>query len=430
MTRAEEAKHILLTNNRGGHTIPSPLLYPFQWLWDSGFIALGYAQFDEQKAWAEIDALFKGQWANGLLPHIIFHEESDAYFPGPDIWKAHETNLAVSNPKTSGIIQPPVLGFVVEQLYDLAEDKEQAKNMILRWLPKIKAFHQYLYRERDPNKEHLVYIRHNWESGLDNSPLWDEALNRIQVPHRDLEGIRRDLAHVKADNRPSNDEYLKYIWLVDLFAEHEYVEAEIQKVCPFLIQDPVLNALLIASNFALHRLSNKLSVPDPDFLHWATKGKEAMNTKLWNPKNAHYAACDLTSNALTSTSSNAGFMAALFAGVPSQSQAETIVQKHLDSFPSDEFHFMPTVMPNDSLFDGKRYWRGPVWINTNWLLIRGLQRYGFHSWAQKVRVSTLRLLEEFGFYEYFHPSKATPEACGTPQFSWSAALYLDLLHRE
>ena len=41
------------------------------------------------------------------------------------------------------------------------------------------AWHDYLYRERTRDGEGLVEIWHPWESGMDNSPLWDEALARI-----------------------------------------------------------------------------------------------------------------------------------------------------------------------------------------------------------------------------------------------------------
>ncbi len=429
MSRLEEAQEVLIANWRDGYTVPSPLLYPFQWLWDSGFIALGYAHFDEDKAWSEINALFKGQWKNGFLPHIIFHQESDQYFPGPDVWQTHTLDKAPTSPKTSGITQPPVLGFVLEQLFEQTNNLEKATELARNIIPKIKAFHQYLYTERDPNNEGLVYIRHNWESGLDNSPLWDDALQRIHAPKKDLASIRRDLAHVKADNRPSNDEYLKYIWLVEHFVECDYEEEKIREHCPFLIQDPVFNSLLIASNEALFRLSEKIGNPDMDFLNWAIAGKKAMNSKLWDEASANYLGYDLVTNQQINAPSNAGFIAALFAEIPNSNQLDRIISTHFSNFSDDDFRMMPTVMPDDPLFEGKRYWRGPIWINTNWLLIRGLQKNGESTWADKVREHTLELIEEFGFYEYFHPSKHAPEACGTPMFSWSAALYLDLIHR-
>ncbi len=429
MTNAEEAKQVLIKNWREGYTIPSPLLYPFQWLWDSGFIALGYAHFDEEKAWSELEFLLKGQWENGMIPHIIFHKESDGYFPGPDVWKAHLFDHACLSPRTSGITQPPVMGFILELLYELSTDKTKALARIKKILPALKTFHEYLFRDRDPDGEGLVYIRHNWESGLDNSPIYDQSLQRINVPDRDLNSIRRDLTHIKADNRPTNEEYLKYIWLVELFTDCAYDEQTIFEQCPFLIQDPVFNALLVKSNEALYRLSEMIGNPDEDFKNWGDRGRDAMNAKLWDSTSNNYLGFDLFNNNIIHAPSNAGFITGLFSGIPDQNRANQIVETHFESFSPDNY-MMPTVMPTDKLFDPKRYWRGPIWINTNWMLIRGLQKYELHDLAQKVKTDTVTLIEEFGFYEYFSPSKETAEACGTPQFSWTAALYLDLLHRS
>ena len=50
----EQARAILRANDRGGYTVPTNRLYPFQWNWDSGFVAMGWATFDEPRAFAEI----------------------------------------------------------------------------------------------------------------------------------------------------------------------------------------------------------------------------------------------------------------------------------------------------------------------------------------------------------------------------------------
>ncbi len=81
----EQAKKVLEKNWQDGFTIPCEGLYPFQWNWDSGFIALGWAHIDMEKAKSELRYLLSGQWSNGFLPHIIFHNESETYFPGPEV---------------------------------------------------------------------------------------------------------------------------------------------------------------------------------------------------------------------------------------------------------------------------------------------------------------------------------------------------------
>ncbi|MEU1481015.1 hypothetical protein [Streptomyces sp. NPDC005760] len=79
-------------------------------------------------------------------------------------------------------------------------------------------------------------------------------------------------------------------------------------------------------------------------------------------------------------------------------------------------------------FDPHRYWRGPAWFNTAWLLERGLRTHAEHQHADALRESVLELAEATGFAEYVDPY--TGEACGATGFSWTAALALDLLHSD
>lgn len=79
------AIEVLQRNDRGGYSVPTDGLYPFQWNWDAGFAVMGYACFDEARAWQEFRKLFEGQWADGMVPHIVFHRDDPRYFPGPEI---------------------------------------------------------------------------------------------------------------------------------------------------------------------------------------------------------------------------------------------------------------------------------------------------------------------------------------------------------
>jgi hypothetical protein len=71
---ARRARIVLDQNRRGDWTCPSAMLYPHQWLWDSSFVAIGLARYDAARAAGELRALFRGQWANGMLPHMVFAE--------------------------------------------------------------------------------------------------------------------------------------------------------------------------------------------------------------------------------------------------------------------------------------------------------------------------------------------------------------------
>ena len=72
---SKTAKKILKTNRRKGYTLPTNnKLYPAQWNWDSAFISIGYSYFNLEYAIKELETLLKGQWKNGMIPHILFHD--------------------------------------------------------------------------------------------------------------------------------------------------------------------------------------------------------------------------------------------------------------------------------------------------------------------------------------------------------------------
>jgi len=120
-----QARAILRGNDRGGYAVPTARLYPFQWNWDSGFVAMGWATFDEARACDEIAFLLRGQWENGMVPAIVFHAPSDDYFPGPDVWGVTRT------PPTTGTTQPPILAVAVRQMLEGARDAALAERETL-----------------------------------------------------------------------------------------------------------------------------------------------------------------------------------------------------------------------------------------------------------------------------------------------------------
>ena len=76
-------------------------------------------------------------------------------------------------------------------------------------------------------------------------------------------------------------------------------------------------------------------------------------------------------------------------------------------------------------FSEERYWRGPVWINIDWFLMKGLEAYGYEGYAERLRRTIIELCRREGFHEYFDPTSG--EGLGSILFSWSAALLLDVL---
>ena len=79
MIMIEKAIEVIKKNDRGGFTVPSERLYPHQWNWDSVFTALGISLFDKTRAWQELIMLINAQWQDGMIPHIVFHQNNPAF---------------------------------------------------------------------------------------------------------------------------------------------------------------------------------------------------------------------------------------------------------------------------------------------------------------------------------------------------------------
>jgi len=134
----QNARNVLDKNRLNGWTMPSNRLYPHLWNWDSGFISRGYLHYDPERAYTELRSLFRGQWSDGFLPHIIFNPEYTHHFPGPDYWKAGNSGKVPSGIFTSGISQPPVHATMIVASAKLDPDRERALSFLKEIYPKLK----------------------------------------------------------------------------------------------------------------------------------------------------------------------------------------------------------------------------------------------------------------------------------------------------
>jgi glycogen debranching enzyme len=266
---------------------------------------------------------------------------------------------------------------------------------------------------------------------MDDSPAWDMPLAAIEIqPGAVPPYPRKDLTMARADERPTAAAYDQYVHLVENFKRYRYDEREIRARSPFVVEDPAFNAILAAAGADLARIAEALGEDGARFREQASRTAEQVNRRLWNDALHAYVPYDRVARRQVLVPVAAGFLP-LFAGIPNARQAQ-LMCRQLDSS-----HFWPhgnggwPVPTCDRLFPSfvpTRYWRGPAWVNVNWMIALGLRRYRFDAYADAIEDATLALVRAAGFMEYFHP--ITGAGLGSDQFAWSAALTLDLLRRR
>ena len=415
-----EAERILRLNDKGHYTVPTHGLYPFQWNWDSCLTALGQFRLSPERAWVEVETLMAHQWPDGMVPHIVFHEMDEGYFPGPHVWQTGRPT------PTSGITQPPVLGLVLEQLHERTVDPMAVQSRCHALLMAAVRWHDWFYRCRDPQGTGLVALLHPWESGRDNSCDWDEAL--AQVP---VDGIapyqRRDTGHVDASQRPTAFEYDRYVALLECFRALKWDNHRLHDASPFQVVDPGFNAILIRSELALARLAGILG--EPELAQRLTqRAAHAINALqgLWHKDLGQYACLNRRTGQLVNSGSVGGLLPLMV--LPAGHAHVKALCQRLSHWMDKAPFGVCSMDPADERFDGKRYWRGPSWLIVNFLLMTGLRQCGQPDLAQRVMQVSLNCIRHGGCSEYYHPMTGEPLGGGT--FTWTAAMVIEFLGME
>ncbi len=403
----ERARAILVGNDRGGYTVPTAGLYPYQWNWDSAFAGWGFSTFDLDRAWEELESLFMGQWPNGMVPHILFRQNDPDYFPGPDVWGTE----GIGPIPSGGISQPPVAATFIRDIWE--RDTAAGEERLRALLPKIKAWHKWFMDWRTTDQG-AVFITHPWESGRDNSPDWDGAMRAID-PVGVGEYTRRDTGHVDPSMRPTKDDYDRYLWLVYHGRARKWDEAELAKDRPFAVADPTLTFILMRANRDLSHMAAEAGMDTREIDAWTRRLEEGAE-QLRNPDSGLFDAVNCRDGEHTGNLTSASFLL-WYAGLEDQGSLDALTEALASCV-----YPIPSLTSTSRKFDPMRYWRGPTWAIMNALIGRGLSDMGHKDQADMLRQRTADVIAGHGFAEYFHPDLGTPAGGGT--FTWTAAVWL------
>lgn len=429
-----KAKEILKQNDRGLYTIPADGLYPHQWLWDSCFITLGLRHIDIERAKIEILSILRGQWKNGMVPHIIFTPGLKQYRSIHGVWQSWISPYAPDNMSTSGITQPPMLAEAIVQIGEKLHIIEK-RSWYKQVFPNLLSYHQWLYKERDPHHEGLVLQIHPWETGLDNTPPWMGELHEHLFPwwirilqqsgaERFVGLLRRDTRYVPYKQRATNIDSMA---LYDVQRRLRRKAYDIDRILDhglFAIEDLAFNCILVRANEHLIDIAKSIRAEVPDELIDSMKMTASAIEQLWDPYAESYYPRDFVTHRLLKYDSIETLMP-LYAGCISKDKAELLVKKLENEHLFGPSYPVPSVPLNSPWFDQQRYWQGPSWLNTNWLIANGLERYGYKDHAKALIESSVEMVASSGFSEYFNPING--EALGAPNFSWTASVILDWL---
>ncbi|NNE62170.1 MAG: hypothetical protein HKN35_14845 [Woeseia sp.] len=408
-----KAETILRDNDRGGFTVPTAGLYPYQWNWDSIFVSLGFATFDESRAVKEIETLFEAQWDDGFLPHIVFRRDDPDYFPGPGAWDARSAF------STSGITQPPVAASAINDLWKASAD-DGIKSRLAALFPKVVAWHRWFHKYRVPGDANAVVITHPWESGRDNSPEWDAASANI-----DISGVkpykRRDLEHADPHMRPTKLDYDRYMALVEFGREAGWDHEVIATQGPFRVADVGMTMILLRATRDLAELAGNLGHLDTKtelegYIEQLEKGAQY----LWDDARKTFCSRDTITGAHSGYVSSASFLYG-YADVGDAEQRQKMAA-HWERIGKASRYMVPSHDPDETLFDHMRYWRGPIWIVINYMVWRGFAERGWNERAERIRRDSADLIRAYGFNEAFSP--VTGAGTGGKDFSWTAAMWL------
>ncbi len=357
---------------RGGvpfaYTRPSPSRYPWQWYWDSCFAAIAWRHFEPARSRTELETLLAAQRDDGFVGHTIFWEGSVALSRLPFY------NVASCRSFQTGTIQPPLLAWA----WQIAVGDPRGE-------PRIAAQADWLRANRDLEGDGLLWIVQPDESGLDASPKFDPVWGRRAGARIGFPLLVHRNRRLGFDARRIRD-----------------------KGGPVLCET-LVNTLWSLSLQALGRPS----------------ATPALVERLWDERRGLFLDEAQPGGGRPGVATWASLAPLALPDLPAEI-GRRLVEEHL----LDEDRFLtpvappsvsasePSYEPGGSRRPLRRYWRGPTWVNSAWLLWLGLRRLGYEDAAERIARGVTGAVEREGLREYYDPRTGT--GLGAENFAWSA----------
>jgi neutral trehalase len=211
------------------------------------------------------------------------------------------------------------------------------------------------------------------------------------------------------------------------------------KCLRFWFYDTLFNSVWSQANLDLAQIATLIGEVE-DAKRWEMLGnrtRDTMNFRLWQEYLGVYQDYDLVGNRFITENVIAANFMPIYAAIPTENQLNAMFANWLNTnhfcLPNSNSscYILPTLDTKSVNFSDHNYWRGPIWINMDWMLYNGLQKYnatgvpGLESYVSNLWNSMMTLITMNGMYEYFSPVDGQPH--GTGNFSWTASLVIDLI---
>jgi len=352
------------------YTEPSPGRYPWQWYWDSCFAAIVWRRFEPARARAELESLLAAQRPDGFIGHTIF-------------WRSRVSlvrllfyNVTSRGTDQTETIQPPLLAWAWRVA--VGDPSEE---------PRIVAQADWLAANRDLEGDGLLWIVQPDESGLDASPKFEPVWGRRSVGR------------------------IGFPLLVHHNRRLGWNARRIRDAGGPVLCEVVVNTLWSLSLQALGRPS----------------ATPALVERLWDERRGLFFDEAQPGGVRPDVVTWASLAPLALPDLP-EAIGRRLVEEHL--LREDEF-WTPVAPPSVAVGergyepDGghgpiRRYWRGPTWINSAWLVWLGLRRLGYETEARQLADGVISAVAREGLREYYDPRDG--KGLGAKDFTWSALI--------